>query len=55
MYMYRFTGPKITLNLDDLSESQERAIRKEGIDVEHDEKLPATSGTQNVPLAKEVS
>lgn len=46
-----FTGPKITLNLDDLSESQERAIEEEGIDVKHDP--VATSGTQNVALAKE--
>ena len=50
---HRFEGPKITLNLDDLSESQEKAIAEEGIEVEH-EKLPA-SGTQNVPLAKEVA
>lgn len=48
-----FTGPKITLNLDDLSESQERAIVEEGIDVKHDH--AAASGTQNVPLAKEVA
>lgn len=30
----RFTGPKITLSLDDLSESQERAIAEEDLDVE---------------------
>lgn len=49
-----FTGPKITLNLDDLSESQERAIINENIDVKHE--APASeAGTQNVPLAKEVS
>lgn len=48
-----FTGPKITLNLDDLSESQERAIVNEGIEVKHDPAL--MSGTQNVPLAREVS
>jgi hypothetical protein len=47
-----FTGPKITLNLDDLSESQERAIINEGLDVEHDP--TPMSGTQNVPLAREV-
>ena len=48
-----FTGPKITLNLDDLSESQERAIEEEGIEVKHDP--TPISGTQNVPLAREVS
>ena len=48
-----FTGPKITLNMDDLSEGQERAIMEEGIDVKHDH--GATSGTQNVPLAMEVA
>ncbi|KAK5164463.1 GABA-specific high-affinity permease [Saxophila tyrrhenica] len=48
-----FTGPKITLNMDELSESQERAIVEEGIEVKH-EALPE-AGTQNVPLAKEVS
>ena len=47
----RFTGPKITLNLDDLSESQERAIVDEGLEVEHE--TAPKSGTQNVPLAKE--
>lgn len=31
---YRFTGPKMTLDLDDLSESQERAIAEEGLNVE---------------------
>ncbi|KAK5738443.1 GABA-specific high-affinity permease [Elasticomyces elasticus] len=30
-----FTGPKITLNLDNLSESQERAIVVEGLEVEN--------------------
>lgn len=49
----RFTGPKITINLDDLSETQERAIEIEGIEVKHDF-LPE-AGTQNVPLAKEVT
>ncbi|KAI9814184.1 MAG: GABA-specific high-affinity permease [Pycnora praestabilis] len=29
-----FTGPKITLNLDDLSESQERALAEEGLDIQ---------------------
>lgn len=51
----RFTGPKITLNLDDLSESQERALADEGLEVEHDPTAHATSGTQNVPLAREMS
>ena len=31
---YRFKGPKITLNLDDLSESQERALEAEGLEIE---------------------
>ena len=51
--MCRFTGPKITLNMDELSESQERALAEEGLEVEH--APAAASGTQNVPLAREVS
>lgn len=48
-----FTGPKITLNVDELSEEQEQAIISEGLEVKHDgdHALPE-SGTQNTPLAK---
>ena len=47
--VYRFKGPKITLNLDDLSESQERALKAEGLEVEG-----ITSGrSQSVAEAQE--
>ena len=29
-----FTGPKITLDLDELTEEQEEALREEGLDIE---------------------
>ena len=29
-----FTGPKITINTDDLTETQAQALREEGLDVE---------------------
>ena len=34
MHGDRFTGPKITLSADALSESQERALEEEGLDIE---------------------
>lgn len=49
--MYRFTGPKITLSLDDLSESQERALAEDGLDVE--DTKPLDPSTQNPPVAEE--
>ena len=30
----RFTGPKITLNTDELTETQEAALRAEGMEIE---------------------
>lgn len=30
----RFTGPKITLNIEELTETQEAALRAEGMEVE---------------------
>lgn len=42
-----FTGPKITLTLDDLSESQERALEEEGLDVTH---IPAGNGKDKVSV-----
>jgi len=30
----RFTGPKITLDISELSEQQEKALRDEGLDIE---------------------
>lgn len=47
----RFTGPKITLNLDDLSESQERALAEEGLEVE--DVKPVIAGTEHAATAKE--
>lgn len=31
--IYRFTGPKMTLDLDELTETQETAIREEGLEI----------------------
>ena len=30
----RFTGPKVTLNTDELTETQEAALRAEGMEIE---------------------
>ena len=48
----RFTGPKITLSLDDLSESQERTIAEEGLQVNIVD--PGEAGTDSAPISKEV-
>jgi hypothetical protein len=32
--MIRFTGPKITLDANELTEEQEKVIREEGLDIE---------------------
>jgi hypothetical protein len=48
---HRFTGPKITLNLDDLSESQERALAEEGLDIEG--VRPVEAVTDDGPIGKE--
>lgn len=44
----RFTGPKITLSADDLTEEQQEALKEEGLEVQID--APAT-GTQNAPIS----
>jgi hypothetical protein len=31
---HRFTGPKITLDISELSEAQEQALREEGLDIQ---------------------
>ncbi|KAK4556769.1 GABA-specific high-affinity permease [Recurvomyces mirabilis] len=46
-----FTGPKITLDLTDLSESQERAIVSEGLEVQH-VKPTLVGGEQSVDEKK---
>lgn len=49
-----FKGPKITLDLDDLSESQERALAEEGLDIQGIEparrsvSIPGTQMTKGV-------
>ena len=48
----RFTVPKITLDLDDLSESQERAIVAEGLDVQ--DVKPVLAGPENAPISQGV-
>lgn len=46
-----FTGPKITLNTDDLSESQEKALADEGLEVEKldDARLACTGHAEERP------
>ena len=39
-----FTGPKITIDAEDMTEEQEEALREEGLDVSHLEKRPKVSG-----------
>jgi hypothetical protein len=40
-----FTGPKVTLDLDELTEEQEEALREEGLDVSGiDEKRQSIGG-----------
>ena len=46
----RFQGPKITLSLDDLSESQERAIIEEGLNVE--DVHVSKQGAHETPIAE---
>lgn len=48
----RFTGPKMTLNVDDLSEEQQEAIRVEGVEVKIE--APKSAEAQDVAIAKEV-
>lgn len=50
--MNRFTGPKMTLNVDDLSEEQQEAIRVEGLEVKIE--APKSAGTQDAAIAKDV-
>jgi len=33
-HLYRFTGPRITLDASELSAEQEEALREEGLDIE---------------------
>ncbi|KAL1587702.1 hypothetical protein WHR41_03506 [Cladosporium halotolerans] len=47
-----FTGPKMTLNVDDLSEEQQEAIRVEGLEVKIE--APKSAEAQDVAIAKEV-
>ncbi|KAM0713478.1 hypothetical protein Q7P37_010440 [Cladosporium fusiforme] len=45
-----FTGPRITLSADELTEDQQEALEEEGLDV----KIEGTAGTQNAPISKEM-
>lgn len=48
----RFTGPKITLSEDDLTEEQQEALKVEGLEVKIEPH--ETAGTQNAPISKEI-
>lgn len=48
-----FTGPKITLDLDELSEEQEEALREEGLDVDGFEKKRGSTGGAEMVVEEE--
>lgn len=48
----RFTGPKITLSEDDLTEEQQEALKIEGLEVKIEPH--SADGTQNAPISKDV-
>lgn len=48
----RFTGPKITLSEDHLTEEQQEALKFEGLEVKIEPHEMA--GTQNAPISKEI-
>lgn len=49
---FRFTGPKITLSEDELTEEQQEALKTEGLEVNIEPK--STDGTQNDPISKDI-
>ena len=42
-----FTGPKITIDVDDLTQEQQVAIREEGLNIEGLEKAPKVSAERS--------
>jgi hypothetical protein len=44
---YRFTGPKITLDISELTEEQEKVLRDEGLDIQIEglDRAPSSYGT----------
>jgi hypothetical protein len=50
--VFRFTGPKITLSEDDLTDEQQEALKTEGLEVKIEPR--SDDGTQNAPISKDL-
>jgi hypothetical protein len=48
----RFTGPKITLSEDDLTDEQQEALKIEGLEIKVEPHSP--DGTQESPISKDL-
>lgn len=48
----RFTGPKITLSEDELTDEQQEALKIEGLEINVEPH--GTDGTQNAPISKDI-
>jgi hypothetical protein len=48
----RFTGPKMTLSEEDLTDEQQEALKNEGLEVNIEPR--GTDGTQNAPISKDI-
>lgn len=49
---FRFTGPKMTLSEEDLTDEQQEALKNEGLEVNIEPR--GTDGTQNAPISKDI-
>ena len=49
---HRFTGPKITLSEDELTDAQQEALKIEGLEVNIEPS--SADGTDNAPISKDV-
>jgi len=49
---FRFTGPKITLSEDELTDEQQEALKIEGLEVNIEPH--GTDGTQDAPSSKDI-
>jgi hypothetical protein len=49
---FRFTGPKITLSEDDLTDEQQEALKVEGLEVNIEPR--GTDETQDAPISKDI-